>query len=146
MQKAVNIPFIPCPMVEFVLKQAIQNLSMGVSLHTLCTIQEFLMVVATISLHDDFSQADHEALAKQVAKVTTFEPKQWKTTSLQSKGQKTTGPGSRVEVWEQVENVLETAPVGLQEGAGGQSFTVLYFPKDMHSCPRVRDNYTAASQ
>jgi len=40
--------------------------------------------------------------------------------------------------------VLETAPIGLQEGAGGQSFTVLCFPKGMHSCPRVRDNYTAA--
>ena len=44
------------------------------------------------------------------------------------------------------QNAQETAPVGLQEGAGGQSFTVLCFPKGMHSCPRVRDNYTAASQ
>jgi len=54
--------------MEFVLKQAIQNLSTGVSPHTLRTIQEFLAAAATISPHDDFSQADREALAKQVAK------------------------------------------------------------------------------
>jgi len=41
-------------------------------------------------------------------------------------------------------NALETAPVGLQEGAGGLSFTVLCFPKGMHRSPRVRDNHTAA--
>jgi len=60
--------------------------------------------------------------------------------SLQSKGQKQGGPGTGVEVLEQEQNVLETAPVGLQEGAGGQHFTMLCFPKGMHSCPRVRDN------
>jgi len=38
-------------------------------------------------------------------------------------------------------NVLKTTPVGLQEGAGGQSSTVLCVPKGMHSCPRVRENY-----
>jgi len=68
------------------------------------------------------------------------------TASLQSKGQKQVGPGNGVEVLENKENVQETAPVGLQEGAGGQSFTLLCFPKGMHSHPRVRDNYTAASQ
>jgi len=57
---------------------------------------------------------------------------------------KTGGPGSGVEVWEREENAQETAPVGLQEGAGGLSFTVVCIPKGMHSCPRVRDNYTAA--
>ncbi len=62
------------------------------------------------------------------------------TMSLQSKGQKQGGPGTGVEVLEQEQNVLETAPVGLQEGAGGQHFTMLCFPKGMHSCPRVRDN------
>jgi len=36
------------------------------------------------------------------------------------------------------------APVGLQEGAGGLSFTVVCIPKGMHGCPRVRDNHTAA--
>ena len=66
------------------------------------------------------------------------------TASLQSKGQKRGGPGSGVEVLETGENVLETAPVGLQEGAGGLSFTVLCFPKGMHRSPRVRDNHTAA--
>jgi len=72
--------------------------------------------------------------------------KKMQTTSLQSKGQKTGGPGSGVEVWEQEENAQETAPVGLQEGAGGLSFAVVCIPKGMHSCPRVRANYTAASQ
>ncbi len=38
----------------------------------------------------------------------------------------------------------ETAPVGLQEGAGGLSFTVVCVPKGMHGCPRVRDDYTVA--
>jgi len=40
--------------------------------------------------------------------------------------------------------MLKTAPVGLQEGAGGPSFTMVCFPKDMHGHPRVRDNYMAA--
>jgi len=38
----------------------------------------------------------------------------------------------------------EMAPVGLQEGAGGLSFTMVCIPKGMHSCPRVRDDYMAA--
>jgi len=38
----------------------------------------------------------------------------------------------------------EMAPVGLQEGAGGLSFTMVCIPKGMHGCPRVRDDYTAA--
>jgi len=42
------------------------------------------------------------------------------------------------------QNALKTSPVGLQEGAGGLSFTVLCFPKGMHRSPRVRDNHTAA--
>jgi len=40
--------------------------------------------------------------------------------------------------------VLKTAPVGLQEGAGGLRFTMECFPEGMHGCPRVRDNYMAA--
>ncbi len=67
------------------------------------------------------------------------------TASLQSKGWKQVGLGTGVEVLEQGKKVQETAPVGLQEAAGGQ-FTVLCFPKGMHSCPRVRDNNTAAIQ
>jgi len=50
------------------------------------------------------------------------------TASLQSKGQKQGGPGSEVEVLETRRNVLETAPVGLQEGAGGLSFTMVCYP------------------
>ncbi len=75
-----------------------------------------------------------------------FLTKTMQTASLQSKGQKQGGLGTGVEVLEKEQNALETAPVGLQEGAGGQSFIVLCFPKGVHSCPRVRDNYTAASQ
>ena len=37
----------------------------------------------------------------------------------------------------------EMAPVGLQEGAGGLSFTVVCIPVGMHRRPRVRDNHTA---
>jgi len=67
------------------------------------------------------------------------------TASLQSKGQKQDGLGTGIEVLEQGQNVQETAPVGLQERAGGQSSTVLYFPKSMHSCPRVGTTTTAVS-
>jgi len=41
--------------------------------------------------------------------------------------------------------MLKAAPVGLQEGAGGLSFTMVCIPVGMHGCPRVRDDYTAAS-
>jgi len=65
--------------------------------------------------------------------------------SLQCKGQKTSGPGSGVEVLEtRRKNAQEMAPVGLQEGAGGLSFTMVCIPKGMHSHPRVRDDYMAA--
>ena len=40
--------------------------------------------------------------------------------------------------------MLKTAPVGLQEGAGGLSCTVVCIPKGMHGRPRVRDDYMAA--
>jgi len=40
--------------------------------------------------------------------------------------------------------MLKTEPVGLQEGAGGLSFTMVCFPVGMHGCPRVRDDYMAA--
>jgi len=38
----------------------------------------------------------------------------------------------------------EIAPVSLQKGAGGLSFTVVCVPKGMHCRPRVRDEHTAA--
>jgi len=40
---------------------------------------------------------------------------------------------------------LKQYQMGLQEGAGGLSSTVLCIPKGMHGCPRVRDNITAVS-
>jgi len=70
--------------------------------------------------------------------------KMMQTASLHSKGQKHDGPGSGVGVIETTRRMLKMAPVGLQEGAGGLSFTVVCFPVGMHSCPRVRGNYTAA--
>ena len=60
--------------------------------------------------------------------LTTFEPKRCKQRVCKAKAQK---PGllcSGVEVLETGENAQETAPVGLQEGAGGLSFTVLCYP------------------
>jgi len=50
------------------------------------------------------------------------------TASLQSKGTKRGGPVSGVEVLETRRNALETAPVGLKEGAGGLSFTMVCYP------------------
>jgi len=50
------------------------------------------------------------------------------TANLQSKGTKRGGPGTGVEVLEKEQNVLKTAPVGLQEGAGGLSFTMVCYP------------------
>jgi len=38
----------------------------------------------------------------------------------------------------------EMVPVGLQEEAGGLSFTMVCIPKGMHSCPRGRDEHMAA--
>jgi len=61
--------------------------------------------------------------------------------NLQSKGQKQGGPGTGVEVSETRKNVQEQHQMNLQKGAGEQSSTVLCFPKGMHSCPRVSDNY-----
>jgi len=52
--------------------------------------------------------------------------------------------GTGVEVWEQKRKALKTTPVGLQEGAGGLSFTVVCIPKGMHDWPRIRDDYMAA--
>ena len=60
--------------------------------------------------------------------------------SLQRKGTKRGGPGTGVGVAKQGENAQETAPVGLQEGAGGISFTMVCVPVGMHSHPRVRDD------
>jgi len=57
-----------------------------------------------------------------------FWTKMMQTASLQSKGTKRGGLGTGAEVWEQEQNALETAPVGLQEGAGGLSFTMVCYP------------------
>jgi len=76
--------------------------------------------------------------------LSTFEPKWRKQPACEAKAQNGWTTFSGVGVWEQEQNVLETAPVGLQKGAGGLSFTVLCFPKGMHRSPRVRDNHTAA--
>jgi len=60
------------------------------------------------------------------------------------RSKKQVGLGTGVEVTKQEEMCREMAPVGLQEGAGGLSFTVVCVPVGMHGCPRVRDNHTAA--
>jgi len=68
-----------------------------------------------------------------------------RTTSLQCKGQKRDGLREiELELENKGKMCRETAPVGLQEGAGRLSFTMVCIPKGMHSRPRVRDDYMAA--
>jgi len=77
--------------------------------------------------------------------LTTFEPKQCKQQACEAKAQNGwTTVLLELECENKGQNALETSPVGLQEGAGGLSFTVLCFPKGMHRSPRDRDNHTAA--
>ena len=64
--------------------------------------------------------------------------------SLQYKGKNERTTCSGIGVVRNEKMHKETAPVSLQEGAGGLSFTVVCVPKGMHGCPRVRDDYTAA--
>jgi len=66
------------------------------------------------------------------------------TTSLQCKGQNLWTTCSGIKVLETRRIAQETAPVGLQEGAGGLSFTMVCIPVGMHGRPRVRDNHMAA--
>jgi len=49
-----------------------------------------------------------------------------------------------LELEETKEMCREMAPVGLQEGAGGLSFTMVCVPKGMHGHPRDRDEHMAA--
>jgi len=76
--------------------------------------------------------------------IDNFLTKMMQITSLQFKGQKTGCLGSGVEVTDMIGKMLKTAPLGLQEEAGGLSFTMVCFPEGMHGCPRVRDDYMAA--
>jgi len=77
-------------------------------------------------------------------KLTTFEPKQCKQQGYKKKEKKQVDWALELKCENKEKNALETAPVCLQEGASGLSFTMVCIPKGMHSCPRVRDNYTAA--
>jgi len=51
------------------------------------------------------------------------------------KDKKWDGPGIGVEVAQNKYNMQEQHQMSLQEGAGGQSSTVLCFPKGMHVAP-----------
>jgi len=73
-----------------------------------------------------------------------------KTTSLQCKGQKTSGLGSGVEVFlettggKQCTQNSTSQWISRRELVAGLSFTMVCIPKGMHGHPRVRDNYMAA--
>jgi len=67
-QKRVEIPFVPQPIVLFVMTQAIQNLSSDLSEDTLQKIQEMLEAESTESTYDDTPKEERDALADQVAR------------------------------------------------------------------------------
>jgi len=66
------------------------------------------------------------------------------TMSLQRKGKNEQTTCSGIGVVRNEKMCKETAPVGLQEGAGGLSFTMVCIPVGMHGHPRVRNNHMAA--
>ena len=66
-QKRVELPFVPEPIVLFVMSQAIQNLSSDLSPGTLEKIQEALQAESTESTYDDMPDEERNALADQVA-------------------------------------------------------------------------------
>lgn len=66
-QKAVNIPFIPRPVVEYIMTEAIKDLSTEVSRDTLGKVRELLAAASTKTKFDDFPAEDRDALAMQVA-------------------------------------------------------------------------------
>jgi len=76
--------------------------------------------------------------------LTRVEPKQSKQRACNAKAQKGVDQELELKLEEQKDICKETAPGGLQEGAGGLSFTVVCVPKGMHCRPRVRDEHTAA--
>lgn len=66
-QKRVALPFVPEPIVLFVLTQAIQNLSSDLNPETLQRVQELLEAETTESKFDDLPEQERDALADQVA-------------------------------------------------------------------------------
>ena len=66
-QKQVVIPFVPEPVVLYVMTQAIQNLSSDLSSDMLEKVQELLEAESTETSDDDVSTIDRDALVDQVA-------------------------------------------------------------------------------
>lgn len=66
-QKRVELPFVPEPVVLFVMTQAIQRLSVDLSPSTLQQVQELLDAEDTESKYDDLPEEERNALADQVA-------------------------------------------------------------------------------
>ena len=65
--KTVSLPFVPDPVVTFMLTEAIGQLSSDLSPQMLDKVREFLASSSTTSKYDDFSEEDRVALALQVA-------------------------------------------------------------------------------
>eukprot|EP00545_Synedropsis_sp_CCMP1620_P012093 CAMPEP_0119014742 /NCGR_PEP_ID=MMETSP1176-20130426/10341_1 /TAXON_ID=265551 /ORGANISM="Synedropsis recta cf, Strain CCMP1620" /LENGTH=346 /DNA_ID=CAMNT_0006967979 /DNA_START=39 /DNA_END=1079 /DNA_ORIENTATION=- len=66
--RAVNLPFVPSPVVAYILKQSIRKISTDLSKDTMERLQEVLQTEATSSTLDDLSKDEINSLADQVAK------------------------------------------------------------------------------
>ena len=67
-QKKVKIPFVPDPVVTYVLSRAVQNMSSDLSQDTLKRVLELAQTEATATKYDDMSKEELDSLADQVAK------------------------------------------------------------------------------
>jgi len=67
-QKKVRFPFVPGPLVTYILSQAIQNMSSDLSPETMKRVLELAQTEASESVFDDLPKEDLDSLADQVAK------------------------------------------------------------------------------
>lgn len=65
--RRVNLPFVPAPIISYILKQAVGKLSTDLSRDTLVRLQEVLQTEATANKMDDLSKDELNALADQIA-------------------------------------------------------------------------------
>ena len=66
-QKQVEVPFVPAPLVSYCLLQALQRISHDISPETLSRIEEMLAAEKTVSAFDDFNEDEVNDLADQVS-------------------------------------------------------------------------------
>jgi hypothetical protein len=65
---AVNLPFVPSPVVAYILKQSVSKMSTDLTKDTMERLQEVLQTEATSSTIDDLSKGELDSLADQIAK------------------------------------------------------------------------------